>query len=227
MKYVILGFLVSLFLVSSCFGFGEREYSSDDFISESTQEEEDPLLVSLCVVTDNFSQNEYERFKAGAGLAAKTFEPFGLDFYIAAHEDKGFPKQLNRALVPLWRVQVEARHNVECDIMVLVTKKDYTHGGRSFAGIALLPWNGILVDSFSSVDFPTLKRVTQHELGHIFGAEHVDTPGSVMRPQVGPNQDNWDDLNFDIIMENRYKFTPLEVSPRKFIKTSDLSHFIS
>ncbi len=197
--------LVFLFIFTSC--FAKEEYSPRDLIREGVIEENDPLLVSLCVVTDNFSGSEYDRFRASAGLAAQTFAPFGIDFYIVAHEEKGFPKQLNQALVPLWRAPIEAQHNVVCDIMVLVTEKDYNYDGDSFAGLAILPWNGVVIDSFSRVDLSNLKRVVQHELGHVFGAEHVDTPGSVMQTKLRDGLDEWDKKNFEIIMKNRFKFT--------------------
>lgn len=184
----------------------QKEYSSDDFIYEGALEENDPLFVSVCVVTDNFSQKEYERFRAAARRAVETFDIFGLDFYVGAHEQIGFPTQLNRATVPLWRVRLEARYNTVCDIMMLVTKKDYSYNDREFAGLALLSWNGIFVDSFSDVGLANMKRIIQHEIGHIFGAEHVDTPGSVMQKSVGDGRDEWDDKNFNIIMENRLKF---------------------
>jgi len=187
-------------------GIQEEQLPSSEPMSEGIRDERDPLLVSLCVVTDNFTDEKYQHFRVAARHAADTFEQFDLDFYIAVHMDMGFPDRLNRAVIPIWRDRIERQHGTICDIMVFLTEKDYHIRDINFAGLAV-PWqNGIFVDEFSSRSPRYDKQLIQHELGHIFGAIHVDTAGSVMQPKLGPGLDYWDDENIKIIMEDRLHF---------------------
>lgn len=197
---IIAAFL--LVFAAACFAF---EYSSEDPISEEALEEQDPFLVSLCVITDgSFSEDNYLRLRVVLGKAAREFTPFALSFYIAGHDQEEFGRKV--PLQGAWRYVFEDKHGVTCDIMVLVSNRDYAFDGHNIAGVAGIGVNSILIDEFSTRGLVYQKRTIQHELGHIFGAVHVDTPGSVMRPNIGDAGDGWDERNFDLITENRDRF---------------------
>ncbi len=206
-----MGTVLGLLLFAT--SFLGRDYSTDDLLFEGVLDEHDPRLVSLCVLTDDFSDGEYVRLMSALGKARDGFDAFDLDFYIIAHENRDEVSLKDFSYLLKIRKEFETGYGVLCDIVVLVTQDDLDlkdrDGDAKVLGIAnpYPLFNGIIVGSVIKLAFWQLTLALEHELGHIFGAVHVDDDGSLMNETLkNSKQNRWDPTNTKIIMRNRDKF---------------------
>ena len=203
-------FAVFLFLCIGLFptACSDETYSNNDLMDEGTREEYDTRLVSLCLITDNFTEDEYNRLKTVLKNVEQSFEEFDLRFYISAHENETDLETNDFFFVETRRKQFEADYPVSCNIVVFtLSERIQTNGRKQAAGVTNTVSNGILIGNADNADPELLTLVIRHEIAHIFGAIHVEGENNVMTDTLrSKNQTEWDDKNKWIIERYRDKF---------------------